>query len=397
MQYIDFRSLLYSDTLVPDIFINEYLPALKSDYVKIYLYCLFLAGKNRNPSVFDLARILDMPEETVKKGLSFMNNLNIISWSEDGVVIKDLKEIEINKFYRPKTTSTPEEASESGKLHVRRRQVIEAINDTFFSGVMSPTWYGDIDLWFYQYGFEEDVMLLLFHHCRDNGALTKQYIAKVAENMHIKGVVNSFDFEQYLREYEELKSVGRLVQKKLSLPRRLNEYQEEYVDKWINKLGYSFDIIELALRKTINKPDAAFNYFDKILSNWHKAGYDTPEKIIAGDKFFAEEYAAEKRRNRTQRGAAGSPGRVGNIGGYAQREYDADMLEQFISSEFGDADGADGSAGSTESSAADGVANTVGNAEGSTGSAESSSADSDANAADAVGSQKNASDPADKK
>jgi len=37
------KSILYSDTLVPDIFITEYMPSMSSDYVKVYLYCLFLS------------------------------------------------------------------------------------------------------------------------------------------------------------------------------------------------------------------------------------------------------------------------------------------------------------------------------------------------------------------
>jgi len=291
MRIIDYKTLLYSDTLVPDIFINEYLPALKSEYVKIYLYCLFLAGKNREPSVQDLARILDIPLDTVKKGLHFMDNLNIISWTQDGIIIKDLKETEINRFYRPKTTSTPEEASANGRLNIRRRQVIDAINNEFFSGVMSPSWYGDIDLWFEQYGFEEDVMLLLFQHCRDNNALTKPYIAKVAESMHAKSVRNSYDFDRYIREYEEMKSVGRQIQKQLKLRRRLDVYQEAFVDKWTNTYGFSFDIIEVALRRTVDRPDAAFNYFDRILTDWHKQGLDTLEKVQADQKRYKAENA----------------------------------------------------------------------------------------------------------
>jgi len=35
------KSILYSDTLVPDIFITEYMPLLSSDSVKVYLYSLF--------------------------------------------------------------------------------------------------------------------------------------------------------------------------------------------------------------------------------------------------------------------------------------------------------------------------------------------------------------------
>ena len=339
MQYIDFKSLLYSDTLVPDIFINEYLPALKSEYVKIYLYCLFLVGKNRNPTLQDLSYQLDIPLEIVKKGLHFMDNLNILSWTEEGVVIKDLKEIEINKFYRPKSTASPEEAAESGKMNIRRRQVIDAINNKFFSGVMSPSWYGDIDLWFELYGLDEDVMLLLFQHCRDNGGLKKNYIAKVAENMFSKGVRNSFDFDRYVREYDEMKEVGARIQKKLKLRRRLDVYQLEYVDKWINKYKFSFEIIEMALRKTVNRPDVSFPYFDGVLTEWYNLKLDTAEKIEAYEERHKKENAQEFGRFGGRGSGAGfaRDARRGQStrGGFKQREYEDSELEQFITSDFG--------------------------------------------------------------
>ena len=346
MQFINFRSLLYSDTLVPDIFINDYLPALKSEYVKLYVYCLFLVGKNRSPQPQDLARILDIPLDTIKTGLRCMENLNILSWTEDGVVLKDLKEIEINRFYRPKTTSTPEEASERGRLNVRRNQVIDAINNTFFSGVMSTNWYTDIDMWFDQYGFDEDVMLLLFGHCRDNGALSKAYVAKVAENMHSEGVKNSYDFDRYVGRYEEMKAVAGKIQKKLRLRRRLNEYQEEYVKKWVWKLGFSFDVIEIALRLTVEKPEAAFNYFDAVLSDWHKKGLDTAEKILAEQRRRSEGAAAgaaengagagaEQRQAARRQGPRRQGQRSYSQGDFDQREYDDEALEKFVTNEFG--------------------------------------------------------------
>jgi len=341
MRYTDFRSLLYSDTLVPDIFINEYLPALKSEYVKIYIYCLFLVGRNRSPAVQDLSRLLDIPLETVKKGLHFMHNLNILSWTEEGIVIKDLKEIEINKLYRAKSTSTPEEAAESGMLNIRRRQVIEAINNKFFSGVMSPSWYGDIDLWFEQYGFEEAVMFLLFQHCGDNGALSKPYIAKVAENMHIRGVKNSYDFDRYIREYEQMKTASEKIYKKLKLRRRLDVYQEEYVDKWINIYGFSFDIIEIALRKTTDRPDAAFKYFDSILNDWFKRGLDTVEKVEADQKRYKEDNAANFKQSVRSEAPDSARQNVRrdaqSRGNFTQRDYDDATLERFETSEFGTA------------------------------------------------------------
>ena len=37
------KQLLFSETVVPDIFFAEYLPQLPGDYMKIYFYMVFLS------------------------------------------------------------------------------------------------------------------------------------------------------------------------------------------------------------------------------------------------------------------------------------------------------------------------------------------------------------------
>ena len=37
------KSLLFSETIMPDIFFSEYLCDIPGDYVKIYLYIVFLS------------------------------------------------------------------------------------------------------------------------------------------------------------------------------------------------------------------------------------------------------------------------------------------------------------------------------------------------------------------
>jgi DnaD/phage-associated family protein len=346
MQYLDFKSLLYSDTLVPDIFISEYLPALKSEYVKIYIYCLFLAGKNKSPTVQELAHVIDLPAETVKKGLAFMSNLELMSWSNEGVILADLKEKEIGRFYRPKSTSLPEDAAARGRLDAKRRQLIMAINDTFFSGAMSPTWYIDIDMWFERYGFEEDVMLLLFQHCRDNNGLAKPYIAKVAESWHAKGIRNSFEVDRHLREYAAAKGAAKQIQKKLKLRKPLDEYQEELVDKWVNKFGFSMEIIELALKRSLYATNAGFAYYDKILSDWSQRGLATVEQITEAGKSRQAGAGADGSAANAGRQAVRRGGRARDYAqaDYDQREYDGSEYDKFVSYGFGGVSNHEGAA-----------------------------------------------------
>ena len=323
MQFLDFKSLLYSDTLIPDIFISEFLPALNSEYVKLYIYCVFLAKYNKNPPLTEIASVLDIPADTVKQGFTFLDNLGLISWTDDGVVIKDLKEAEINRHFRPKTLSTPEEASKNADLHEKRRQVIDAINNKFFSGGMSPTWYLDIDTLFDNYKFEEDVMLLLFTHCNNHNGLSKHYIAKVAESWFNKGIRTSFDVDAYMREYKAFKEISKKVQKKLNLKKPLDEYQEGVVDKWVSKYKFSFEIIELALKKSLDAPNAGFSYYDKILGDWFNRGLDTVEKITADREAGSKKIKVSAKST------------TGISVNYEQREYDDEFYNTFISSGFG--------------------------------------------------------------
>ena len=47
------KSMLFSETIIPDIFFSEYLSNLPGDYLKMYLYIAFLSkyGKEDRKSV----------------------------------------------------------------------------------------------------------------------------------------------------------------------------------------------------------------------------------------------------------------------------------------------------------------------------------------------------------
>lgn len=278
------NSILYSDTLLPDIFITEYMPSLDCNYLKVYIYCLFLSKHNKQASPQELSKKLQMDINTVKDALNHLENTGVISRNERGIEIVDLKEKEIKKLYRMKSTSTPEEALQNAERNKKRNRIISAINNSFFQGLMSPSWYTDIDAWFDRYKFEEDVMYALFQHCYDHKGLSKHYIAKVAENWYSKNIRNSFDLDRYFIEYEKLRDIKNKICKKLKLSRNLTEYEEEFVEKWVTDFNYSFEIIELALKKTTGKTNPSFKYINAIITDWYKNGLKTKEEILAYDK-----------------------------------------------------------------------------------------------------------------
>ncbi|AUG56038.1 MAG TPA: DnaD domain protein [Ruminiclostridium sp.] len=312
-----YKSILYSDTLVPDIFITEHMPLLDSNCVKVYLYCLFLSKHNKRASTEEFAKNLNMDVDTVKHSFTCLDNMGILTWKENGIQLHDLKEKEIKKMYRLKTTSTPEEAVKNCEKNKRRNEIISTINNTFFQGVMSPSWYTDIDTWFDRFKFDEDVMLALFQYCFDQKGLSKPYIEKVAESWKSRNIKNSFDLDNYSIEYEKFKDVRKLIVKKLKLNRNLTEYEEKYVETWVMDYKYSFEIIELALKKTTSKTNPNFNYIHSIITDWYKNGFKTKEEILMYDA----------KRKKTSSKKAQMPVAVPQKENFEQRRYDEGYLE----------------------------------------------------------------------
>jgi DnaD/phage-associated family protein len=318
MFFESYKSILYSDTLVPDIFINEYMPSMDGDCVKIFVHCLFLSKYNKYASAKDLSKKLGIELNKVKDSLIYLESIGVISRKENSssITISDLKEKEIKKIYRLKQTSTPEEAVLSSERNKSRNAIIKSINNKFFQGVMPPSWYTDIDAWFDKYKFEDDVMFALFQYCYEHNGLTKNYIVKVADSWKSKNVCNSIDLDNYSLQYERFKSIRGKIVKKLGLGRNLTEYESEYVEKWVEKYKYDFEIIELALKKTPKKANPSFEYLNSIITDWYNNKLTAKEEILAYDN-------ARKQSMKQQYKAS----EVSQHANYDQRKYDKDYFE----------------------------------------------------------------------
>jgi DnaD/phage-associated family protein len=282
-------SILFSDTLLPDIFISEYMPSLDGQCIKIYLYSLFLVKNNKKVSIGELSKILQIEYNKVKESLTFLQDLNLISWKDNKIIINDIKEAEVKKVYRMKYTSSPDEAIKSTERNKRRNSLMASINNTFFQGVMSPSWYTDIDSWFDRYKFDEDVMMYLFRHCYDLDKFNKHYMLKVAENWYNRNIQNVFELEKYFEEFKKFSDIKKIIIKKLKLYRSLTEYEEKYIEKWTMEFKYKFDIIEIALKMTTSKSNPSLKYVDKIISDWHENNLTTVSEV--------ENYIKIKRTN----------------------------------------------------------------------------------------------------
>lgn len=274
------KQLLFSETIVPDIFFAEYLPQLPGDYMKIYFYMVFLSKYKKDIKINDMSKKLSLPLKTINDGLKFLEENKLILKKTTGYIIIDLQEATLNNLYKPNLTQSKETVEQISK-NKSRAKAIEHINNMYFQGIMGPSWYNDIDLWFRKYNFDEQVMIALFDYCYNRSALHKNYVQAVAEAWGANKIQTWNDLDIYDQKQEKLKKIKNTIAKKLGKYNGLTQYEEAYIENWVLDYGYDMSIIEIALKRTTFKQNPTFEYINNIITDWHERSLKAPDEITA--------------------------------------------------------------------------------------------------------------------
>ncbi len=270
--------IIFSTTEISDLFFTEYFTQANGDYIKVYLYLNFISKYNKEIKLNDLSKKLALPISTLQDAIKYWENLDLITKKSAGYIVNNLQEIELHKLYSPKTSLSKDDIEKNSKNQYRAK-AIETINSTFFQGIMTPSWYNDIDLWFKKYSFDEQVMYSLFKYCFDRSALHRNYVQTVADAWSKNNVKTYSDLESYYEKQEKLSAIKKSISSKLRLSRPLTQFEEAYIEKWTVDFNYSLDVIDIALKKTTSKSNPSFDYINKIITDWNEHKLKTPEEI----------------------------------------------------------------------------------------------------------------------
>ena len=274
------RPLLFSETTIPDIFFSEHLAQMPGDYLKVYLYIIFLSKYGKDVKINDLSKKLNIPLKTINDGIKFLEENNFILKKSTGYVLVDLQEATLHYLYTPNLTMSKEKVAQTAK-NQSRAKAIEHINNMYFQGIMGPSWYNDIDIWFRKYNFDEQVMIALFEYCFSRSAMHKNYIQTVAEAWASNNVKTWNDLDKYYEQQESLNKIKKTIAKKLGKYNGLTQYEEAYIENWVQNFGYDMNIIEIALKRTTLKQNPTFEYINTIITDWHDRNLKTQPEINA--------------------------------------------------------------------------------------------------------------------
>lgn len=142
--------------------------------------------------------------------------------------------------------------------------------------------------------FDHDSILLLFAYAEKLGKCSVAYVEKIATSLVNEGITSYAEVEAYLSAKEKQHTLEGFVRKLIGVSQRaFSAKEKKFLAKW-SELAFSESLLTLAYEVTVDNTGAfSFPYMNKVLLNWHEAGYRTADEVNAA----LQSYRANKEQD----------------------------------------------------------------------------------------------------
>lgn len=280
-----------AQTEVDNIFINDYLPFAPSDYVKVYLYGLYMCSSSQSfdNSLENFAKRLNMSEEDIQKAFEY--------WEEQGLVqVLKTYPIEIRyiplknvlsstKLYKPEKYETFN--SQAQELFAGKREI-------------SKTEYGEYYDFLERFHMEQEALLMIMKYCIDTkkSGVGYNYILTVAKNWANEGITSTSQVEEKLQAFEQKGQEIGLILSALGIKRSAYIEERNLASKWLNDYGFNLDVIIYLAKELKKKGKGNFNSLDTLLSHYYEIKLFSILEIQEFEKNKKELYELAKAINK---------------------------------------------------------------------------------------------------
>lgn len=292
MHIADNNCLLLSDTLVPDLFIYNYMMKLSKEAISIYL--LIVSGSKNELSQDDILELSCFDKDRTMTAISELIATSLLTKNKDGrFILVDIKKNEVNAYCTDVINrgGVDLEGLKLSPLKKERDELAEGINKNCYAGNMGYVFYKLIDKCLNEYGFDTLVIYTLFNMATEKCI---QYDAKEVEKMakqwYDDGIRSSENLDKELERIQKvndlIKVVGKITRK------RVNEYDIERISKWVS-LAIDQNLIEYAFRCNSYRDSLRTKDVDDTLSIWLEMGI---KNVDDATKFESEKQKENKRK-----------------------------------------------------------------------------------------------------
>ena len=291
-------------SLVPDDFVDFYMPQANGEFVKIYLYLLRLAHKpDVRPTLSVLADVLSCTEKDVLRALRYWEKAGLVSLSYEEKTLCGISLCSLpvhDRAGEPAHSSPAQDTSAAApavpkpeRLSGSRVRQLQKDNseirqllflaEQYLGRTLSPTDISRI-LYFYDVlHFPMDLLEYLIEYCVSRGSTSLHYIEKVGLEWHRDGI-RTVKMAPKTRTSAWNKSYFSILKAFGIRNRNPIPSETEFMDRWLTEYGFSQDIIAEACSRTVTQTgQPSFQYAEGILSNWKQQGVKTLADISSLD------------------------------------------------------------------------------------------------------------------
>lgn len=308
----DELNLLINDTMVPDVFVVQYMEQLSKNAVFYYMWIKMNYG-NKSFNEEEALKAAPYPEKVVKEALAELISTGILLVKNQVYSFIDLKKREVNSYCKHVAAMgiNPDTLQLTANEEARNL-LAESISKTCFNGKMAYCYYTLIDKCLGEYDFTNDVVYYLFDIGKQR-MIQYQYprMCKLAEEWYKSGITTADKVDEYIKHDEDINKMTKLVGK--ITRKRLNEFDLTRIRKWVIDYKIDADMVEYAFRINEYRGNITTQIVEDTLALWKENGINTVDEATV----FEDEKHKENKRKATKRKNKNSSWKTGSEAGIA--------------------------------------------------------------------------------
>ena len=274
----EMQALYFGSMPVEHIFITEYMPAARGDYVKVYLMCLYHSRiPGDSSTVEDIVRELGIEKSIVENAIRY--------WERRGLLVEIGGETP-----RYQMRSAIQRALSGEPLNADNAFIAfsESVYDLFGeSRKVRPSEISTAYEWVEEENLSPDAVLALLKYMWTvhGPNFSFQKAGEMAARLRENGVRDAADAESYLRYEESVHKGTQAVLRRMGRRRLPSEDELTLYRKWIGEWGFTPDGVLEACQATPAAGEPTFKYLDGVLSRLRgSAGAVTAAMQQEGDQ-----------------------------------------------------------------------------------------------------------------
>ena len=337
-------SRLAGMTLLPDDFIDYYMPRANGEFVKIYLFLLRKVHTlDTDQTLSSLADVFTCTEKDVLRALRYWEKAGLLSLSFRNRELSGIELLPITPNLQATSMDPDDETDKeepaappkekvTAQISVSRMKELKSdeearqilfFTEQYIGHPLSATDMRRILYFYDELHFPADLIDYMVEYCVSKGGRSMNYIEKVGLAWQEEGLLTV----KAAKEYNNIwKNKYFAIFRAFGIRGRKPIPDETAVmDRWLTSYGFSIDLIKEAASRTVRQTgQPSFPYAERILSDWHEAHVTSLEDVAALDARHQTDRASGKQ-------SSGSSERKNSFNdNFVSRSYDYHVLERQV-------------------------------------------------------------------